>query len=44
MAFTLKTNGPSHEADVDGETPLLWVLRGLLGMTTGTKFGCGQAL
>ena len=29
--------------DVDGDTPLLWVLRDVLGMT-GTKFGCGQAL
>jgi isoquinoline 1-oxidoreductase subunit alpha len=28
---------------VDGDTPLLWVLRDLLGMT-GTKFGCGMAL
>jgi len=32
-----------HEVDVDGDTPLLWVLRDVLGMT-GTKFGCGQAL
>jgi isoquinoline 1-oxidoreductase alpha subunit len=29
--------------DVDGDTPLLWVLRDVLGMM-GTKFGCGQAL
>src|SRR3546814_7858535 len=29
--------------DVDGDTPLLWVLRDTLGMT-GTKFGCGAAL
>ena len=29
--------------DVDGDTPLLWVLRDVLGMT-GTKFGCGMAL
>ena len=43
MAFMLKINGTPHEVDVDGDTPLLWVLRDVLGMT-GTKFGCGQAL
>ena len=43
MAFTLKINGTPHEVDVDGDTPLLWVLRDVLGMTR-TKFGCGQAL
>jgi len=42
MAFTLKINRTPHEVDVDGDTPLLWVLRDVLGMT-GTKFGCGQA-
>jgi isoquinoline 1-oxidoreductase alpha subunit len=41
MAFMLKINGTPHEVDVDGDTPLLWVLRDVLGMT-GTKFGCGQ--
>ena len=43
MAFTLKINGTDHTVDVDGDTPLLWVLRDVLGMT-GTKFGCGMAL
>jgi isoquinoline 1-oxidoreductase subunit alpha len=43
MAFTLKVNGKTHSVDVDGDTPLLWVLRDVLGMT-GTKFGCGMAL
>ena len=43
MAFTLKINGTPHEVDVDGDVPLLWVLRDVLGLT-GTKFGCGQAL
>ena len=43
MAFTLKINGADHAVDVDGETPLLWTLRDVLGMT-GTKFGCGLAL
>ncbi len=43
MPFTIKVNGTPHSVDVDGDTPLLWVLRDLLGMT-GTKFGCGAAL
>jgi isoquinoline 1-oxidoreductase subunit alpha len=43
MAFTIKVNGQMHSVDVDGDTPLLWVLRDVLGMT-GTKFGCGMAL
>ena len=43
MAFTIKVNGKTHSVDVDGDTPLLWVLRDVLGMT-GTKFGCGMAL
>ena len=43
MAFTIKINGQTHNVDVDGDTPLLWVLRDVLGMT-GTKFGCGLAL
>src|SRR5262245_20297465 len=43
MAFTIKVNGTAHSVDVDGDTPLLWLLRGVLGMT-GTKFGCGMAL
>src|SRR3974377_371253 len=43
MAFTIKVNGQTHSVDVDGDTPLLWVLRDVLGMT-GTKFGCGMAL
>ena len=43
MAFTIAVNGKTHSVDVDGDTPLLWVLRDVLGMT-GTKFGCGMAL
>jgi isoquinoline 1-oxidoreductase alpha subunit len=43
MAFAIKVNGNMHNVDVDGDTPLLWVLRDVLGMT-GTKFGCGMAL
>ncbi len=43
MAFTIRVNGKTHNVDVDSDTPLLWVLRDVLGMT-GTKFGCGMAL
>jgi isoquinoline 1-oxidoreductase subunit alpha len=43
MAFTIKVNGTPRSVDVDGDTPLLWVLRDVLGMT-GTKFGCGASL
>jgi isoquinoline 1-oxidoreductase alpha subunit len=43
MAITIKINGVDRSVDVDGDTPLLWVLRDVLGMT-GTKFGCGMAL
>jgi isoquinoline 1-oxidoreductase subunit alpha len=43
MAFSIEVNGKTHSVDVDGDTPLLWVLRDVLGMT-GTKFGCGLAL
>jgi isoquinoline 1-oxidoreductase alpha subunit len=43
MAFLLNINGTNRSVDVDGDTPLLWVLRDVLGMT-GTKFGCGMAL
>ena len=40
MAYTIKVNGTSYTVDVPGETPLLWVLRDVLGLT-GTKYGCG---
>jgi isoquinoline 1-oxidoreductase alpha subunit len=43
MATTIKINGVDQSVDVDDDTPLLWVLRDVLGMT-GTKFGCGMAL
>ena len=43
MTVTIDINGTAHGIDADGDTPLLWVLRDILGMT-GTKFGCGAAL
>ena len=38
----IRVNGEQLAVDADPETPLLWVLRDLLGLT-GTKFGCGIA-
>ena len=43
MSYDIKVNGIVRTVDVDDDTPLLWVLRDVLGMT-GTKFGCGMAL
>jgi len=40
MAYTIKVNGKSRTVDVDGDTPLLWVLRDTLDLK-GAKFGCG---
>ena len=40
--IAFKVNGQRKEVGVDGNTPLLWVLREHLKMT-GTKFGCGIA-
>jgi aerobic-type carbon monoxide dehydrogenase small subunit (CoxS/CutS family) len=40
IAFTL--NGQERRVEVDGDTPLLWILRDVLGLT-GTKYGCGVA-
>ena len=42
MAYTLTINGQTHEVDVDGDMPLLWVVRDRLNFT-GSKFGCGVA-
>ncbi len=40
--IALIVNGHEQRLDVDGDTPLLWVLRDVLGLT-GTKLGCGVA-
>ncbi len=42
MAFELNVNGRTLSADVEGDTPLLWVLRDTLGIL-GPKYGCGVA-
>ncbi len=38
--FELNINDKINTVDVEGNKPLLWVLRGELGLT-GTKYGCG---
>ena len=38
----LRINGETRELDISADTPLLWALRDVLGLT-GTKFGCGIA-
>src|SRR5579872_6292939 len=40
--FQLHVNGKIYDVDADGEMPLLWLLRDILGLK-GTKFGCGVA-
>ena len=42
MSVSLKINGVDHTLEADEQTPLLWALRDVLGLT-GTKFGCGIA-
>jgi isoquinoline 1-oxidoreductase subunit alpha len=41
LQFTL--NGQPQSLSVEGDMPLLWAIRDVVGLT-GTKFGCGQAL
>jgi len=43
MAYTIEVNGEKRTVEVDGDTPLLWVLRDELDMK-GSKFGCGAGL
>ena len=40
--FQLNVNGNIRTVDFDGNMPLLWVLRDVLGLT-GAKYGCGVA-
>ena len=42
MSIAFTVNGQSHDIELDRTTPLLWVLRDVLGLT-GTKYGCGIA-
>jgi isoquinoline 1-oxidoreductase alpha subunit len=43
MSYAIHVNGVARTVDVDEDTPMLWVLRDVLGMS-GTKFGCGLGL
>ena len=43
MSYTINVNGTPQTVDVDGDTPLLWVLRDALDLK-GSKFGCGMGL
>jgi len=43
MSNAINVNGIPRRVDVDLDTPVLWVLRDVLGMS-GTKFGCGRGL
>lgn len=40
--ITMTVNGTRHQIDLEPDTPLLWALRDVVGLT-GTKFGCGIA-
>jgi isoquinoline 1-oxidoreductase alpha subunit len=42
MSFSIKVNGQERTLDVDGDMPLLWAIRDVIGLT-GTKYGCGVA-
>ena len=42
MKISFNINGKAQMVDVDGQTPLLWVIRDRLDLK-GTKFGCGKA-
>ena len=39
---SITVNGEARDVAADPSTPLLWVLRDVIGLT-GTKFGCGIA-
>ena len=41
--YDLQINRQTYTVEAEGEMPLLWVLRDLLGLT-GTKFSCGAGL
>lgn len=42
MKIAFNINGSQQEVELDGNTPLLWVIRDVLDLK-GTKFGCGKA-
>lgn len=42
MRYPLTINEQTYTAEVEADTPMLWVLRDVLGLT-GSKYGCGIA-
>jgi isoquinoline 1-oxidoreductase alpha subunit len=40
VTYSLTVNGKPHTVTADGDLPLLWLLRDVIGLT-GTKYGCG---
>jgi len=42
MKVSFNINGATKTVEVDGNTPLLWIIRDMLELK-GTKFGCGKA-
>ena len=43
MSYTIQVNSEKRTVNVDGDMPLLWVLRDVLDLK-GSKFGCGIGL
>ena len=43
MAYSIEVNGTRRTVEVDGDMPLLWVLRDEFDLK-GSKFGCGVGL
>jgi len=43
LAMKLTVNGTEHEVEGNGDMPILWYVRDLLGLS-GTKYGCGVGL
>ena len=41
--YSLTVNGRTRTVQAEADTPLLWVLRDVLGLT-GTKYGCGEGV
>jgi len=41
--YSLNINGKITQVEAEADTPLLWVIRDLVGLK-GTKFGCGMGL
>jgi isoquinoline 1-oxidoreductase alpha subunit len=40
---SLEVNGKNYEIEADPSTPILWLIRDVIGLK-GTKYGCGVAI